>query len=418
MHLDTVVERLHISGAAEALAEGWAEAEESEPRGALSFLEPDYMRRACEAADLSEEVTRAAIAAAARVAADEALRALAWYCHHRLFRTPGPRPRIREWPTLSVALDRDAGMFNALVLLSGTPHMQAVHRRRGIPRDVIRDTVHDLKLCIETEDYTREVRGRGISLRILNWLTWHWRGELYRLGRLQFVPNRFHGRLRAFRSRSSGAVAALSDPGVRYRADGQVDGAGGVHDAERAWTSDLCMDRGEFVGHPIHPTGYAIRKPMRLSADEWEPVLAPGDPVLNMHIPRGSPMDYDRCGESMRRALAFFPKHFPDKPFVAFDCYSWILDAQFQALMPRTSNLVRFQQEMYLFPIGSSGESTLSTVFGRDRGDPCTWPRKTTMQRAFARHVDKGGHFRGGGCFLMVRDFDWGSQVYRRHEAP
>jgi hypothetical protein len=36
------------------------------------------------------------------------------------------------------------------------------------------------------------------------------------------------------------------------------------------------------------------------------------------------------------------------------------------------------------------------------------------LQRAFARHLEVGGHFRGGACFLLKEDLAWGSQVYRR----
>src|SRR5207237_237173 len=93
----------------------------------------------------------------------------------------------------------EAGRFYVLGLLSGTPQMRAVHRRRGIPADVVRDTVLDLKLQREKEDYFQEYGHWGISTRILGWLLHHWRGELYRLGRLQFVPGQFHCRLRALR---------------------------------------------------------------------------------------------------------------------------------------------------------------------------------------------------------------------------
>ena len=55
------------------------------------------------------------------------------------------------------------------------------------PGGPIRDTMADLRLCIETEDYRRDFGHWGISPRILSWLMNHWRGELYRLGRLQMA---------------------------------------------------------------------------------------------------------------------------------------------------------------------------------------------------------------------------------------
>src|SRR4030042_3606114 len=106
--------------------------------------------------------------------------------------------------------------------------------------------------------------------------------------------------------------------------------------------------------------------------------------------------------------MAFYPKYFPDNPFVGFTCYSWILDHQFERLLPPASNLVRFQKEVYLFPIRSGGSGPLETVFGFKPGDIRKAPRGTTMQRAFAELIEKGGHFHGGGCFLLARHTEGG----------
>jgi len=232
------------------------------------------------------------------------------------------------------------------------------------------------------------------------------------------MPGVFRGGLRAFRHRTQRTVLALCESGQRYRADGQRDGAGRVEDPEGAWESVLRTEGDEIVGQPILPVGRACRETVRLPAAEWRQALAPGDPVLEIHIPAGPPMDYAACAVSIRRAIEFFPRHFPDRPFVAFVCSSWILDAQFEALLPPTSNLVRFQKEVYLYPVRSSGDSTLETVFGSVCRDPAALPRETTMQRAFARHLEQGGHFRGGGCFLFPCDFRWGSRFYRRQRLP
>lgn len=419
MDLKTIVARLDIATSEEALAPGWEAAQAARPAGAPPFLAPDYVHWACEQAFLTPEMTAAALAAARRIAADDALSALAWYCHYQLFLQDREKPEVRRWPLLTTALDRDAGMFYVLVLLSGTPQMQAVHRARRIPPEVIKDTVLDLKLQLETEDYFLKYGHWGISPRILGWLLLHWQGELYRLGRLQFVPVPFGGRLRAFRHHTSGIVVALSEAGVRYRTDGQVDGAGDVYDPT-AWTSTLTLTGEATIGHPISPLGHVLETTLTLSGREWRQVLAPGDPTLDIHIPTGSPMNYDACGESLRQALAFFPRHFPDKPFVGFSCFSWILDAQFEQLLPPCSNLVRFQKEVYLFPIKGGSGGVINTVFGfgLNLADLPRFPRRTTMQRAFAAHLERGGHFRGGGCFLLKDDLDWGSQCYRRKTLP
>jgi hypothetical protein len=417
MELKAVLDVLQIPAASEPFRDDWDVADKLRPVGEIEFLAPQFVRWTCEAAHLTGDVTEHVLRTAKRVAADENLRALAWYLHYVLFQRKGSA-RIKGWPILSDALGEDAGMFYVVILLSGTPKLQEIHRKRGIPADIIRDTVLDLKLCLETEDYTTRYGHPGISPRILSWLLGHWRGELYRLGRLQFVPGHFHGRIRAFRHHSKNTVVALSDRGVEYRADGQVQAAGGVKDDKGAWISTLDISSDRIAGYPIDPRGDAVHQLVRLPAHEWKQVLSFGTPTLDMHIPAGEPMDYDACGKSIHQAMEFFPEYFPDFPFLAFTCFSWILDNQFEQLLPVTSNLVRFQKEVYLFPILSGPNSTLNTVFGTTKVDLATLPRRTTMQRAFAAHLDKGGTFQAGACFLLPEDLKWGAQVYRRQTLP
>ncbi|MBI3945211.1 MAG: DUF5596 domain-containing protein [Armatimonadetes bacterium] len=416
MNLRTTLAALGIPDAEPVFAPDWERHLREIPQGSLPFLAPDCVATACRAAFIPEERTAEILAAARRVAADPAASALAWHCHAALFRPGEPRPRTGAWPMLTAALGRDAGLFYILVLLSGTPQAQAVHRARAIPPDIARETLRDLNLYCETEDYPLLTGDWGLSTRVLGGIMQHWRGDLYRLGRLQFVPGSFSNGLRAFRHRGSGAVVALSEEGVRYRADGQLQGTGGGEDRGGAWTATLALSDSEIRGHPIASWGCALRETVTLAAAEWQPALAPGDGVLHVHISGGSPMDYDSCGDSLRRALDFFPRYFPDRPFVGFCCRSWVLDNQFERLLPPSSNLVRFQQEVYLFPLLSGGAATIEAVFGfgLTPDDRERFPRRTRMQQAFARHLDAGGHFRSGGCFLLKEDLDWGSRRYRR----
>ena len=413
MDLHAVVSKLGVADSADALSVNWSRSQSAMPKGDIEFLTPGYVRWECGAVFLPDDMTEALARTAGRIAKDEAISAFAWYCHYCLFRCENPSVSPRGWPLLTSALGRDAGLFNVLVLLSGTRRMQEFHNSRGISAEIVHDTVLNLKWHLEEGDYREDYGQWGITPRILGWLLRHWRGNLYRLGRFHLAFGDCQARLRAFRHRTKGTVIALSEEGVRYRSDGQIDGAGGIKDSTGAWTSTLTITDKAVAGYPIDPRSFAIRQETELPTAEWRQELAPGDPIIEIHIPAGSPMAFGECAKSLRMGLEFFPKHFPEKPFVAFTCHSWILDAQFEQILPPSSNLVRFQKEVYLFPIHSGTEGTLKTVFGRKMKDLATAPRDTTMQRAFAEHVERGGHFRGGGCFILPRDSDWGSQFYR-----
>lgn len=420
--LPQIAARLRLPEGGAPWAQQLDEAVTAAPAEAPTWLTPTAITEACQLAGMNESMTAAAVALGRRVQQDAALRTMLWYYHHCMFLAV-PYVFEANWPLLNEALGDDAGMFQVLVVLSATEQVQEIHRRRGIPADVTRETLSDLAFCLATEDYTEQHGRWGLSIRIMSWLSNHYRGQTYRLGRLQFVHASFADVLRAYRHRRDGTVVALSEAGVRYRADGQYDGAGGVEDPQGAWTSELVETAEGVEGYPIHPAGYAVHRRVRLASADWAPALARGDGVLDMHIPAGSPMDFDECVQSLRRATEFFPRHFPEQPFVGFDCRSWLLDGQFDQLLPTTSNLVRFQRQMYLFPQPGQTSWVTGVVFGR-RGegtrtfDIAELPRKTTMQRAFAEHLERGGHFRAGGCFLLTDDLAGGLDVYRRQKLP
>ena len=120
-------------------------------------------------------------------------------------------------------------------------------------------------------------------------------------------------------------------------------------------------------------------------------------------------MTVERCRASMRQALEFFPRYFPDKPFVGFACGSWILNPELDRIYRPDSNMVLWQRELYLYPLANhpNSRSGLHFVFGTNDVDPATAPRDTSLRRALLDHLDAGGRLLGGGMFLLLEDFVW-----------
>jgi hypothetical protein len=416
VQLEQVLSALDIENAGEVVGRDWEESQRAVPAGEIAFLTPDFVRAACAATLVSETVAEQAAPVAARIAAAEPLRALAWHFHYTIYVLGhADWDWIGKWPVLTTALGNDAGLFNLVVLLSGAPEMQRIHRAHAIPEEVVRATLSDFHLWLGPE---QERTGRpyaGLTPVNVAWLSNHVRGNLYRLGRLQFQFATFQGKLRVYRHVASGAVLALSAEGVSYRDDGQI-----ARREEAAWTSSLAANDREVTGSPIVPTGRAVREPVTLSLAEWRPALMPGDPVLNLHIPSGSPMAHQACGDAFRTALSFFPRHYPDYHFVAFHCGSWILNTWLEEVLPPTSNLVRFQREVYLYPIALWPPSMIDRAFGKLPEDLGQAPRDTQLRRAVLEVLEAGRELPvgGGACFLFPEDFRWGEEVYRRQEVP
>src|SRR5438105_6626075 len=396
------------------LREGWATSQASLPAmGHLFFLEPSFVAAAGEQAGLAPALREALAAAARQIEAQPAARALAWHVYHRLRYDPVAEDWSgRRWPLPTPLLGDHAGLLYALALLGGLPELRALYQAHGVPEPVARATLSDVQRCAER--FRRHHGTWGVAPRHLSWLRLHLSGGIFELGRLQFQPGVWWMPARAFRHRTRGAVVALSEDGVRYRADGQRDGAGGVHDPQGAWTARLDLGGEWVVGHRIRPTGQADTEETRLSRAEWVEVLSPGAPVLHLHIPVGRPLELEACRRSLEEALRFFPACFPEVPFVAFSCTSWLLDAQLEKLLPPSSNLVRFLRQMYLLPMVGDGREAFNYVFDGVPADLRKAPRDSALRRALLDHVLGGGHLRGGNCFLLPEDLPrWGSNIYR-----
>ena len=106
-------------------------------------------------------------------------------------------------------------------------------------------------------------------------------------------------------------------------------------------------------------------------------------------------------------AVDFFAYHFPDYAFRAFDCYSWMLDAQLEDHLPPDSNIARFLGGFYLFPVpGANDAQTIERVFGFgiEKLDLDAAPQDTSLRRAVVSHMRNGGHWRGGGGVMFPQD--------------
>ncbi|AMW09858.1 acyltransferase [Streptomyces qaidamensis] len=72
--------------------------------------------------------------------------------------------------------------FAVYVFVAALPYTRSYHRERGVTADVSRRTLADLGRNMA---FHRRRHGRG-GVEVPQWLTRHFRGELYQLGRLQF----------------------------------------------------------------------------------------------------------------------------------------------------------------------------------------------------------------------------------------
>lgn len=226
--------------------------------------------------------------------------------------------------------------FPVYVYLAALADVRRFHAHRGIPDEISWATLSDLGRNLARD---RLLFGDG-GLRTSGWLTLHFRGSIYQLGRLQF--NRMN-----------------------------------IRAAERPW-----------LGQAPPWVADAFRQ---------------GGPALGIHIPESGPLTLEACADSFSRAHSFFARHFPETPTRLGICTSWLLDPQLADYLAPDSNVMRFQRRFTLVGDGPDGDAEiLRFVFHRISPSIDDLPQRTTLERAIVAHLRAGKHWRNPTGWLEL----------------
>ena len=308
-----------------------------------------------------------------------------------LFYDRGVFEGLGHWPILDDKQWPGGNMVYACVFLAGYDHARKLHADLGIDEAVTRQTLADLGLWVQ--EY-RDQHGHW-GLKNLAWVgNYFLKTRVIQLGRLQFESNTFGLGFRGYRRRGDGRLLVLARDGQRFRHDGQFEGENQTLDPEGPWVSTLEQDGDALRGHVVSG-GAVAREAASFDGRQWAPAFDKGSPALSVHIPAGGGLSAEACRESIRRAAAFFPRHFPDKPFDLIWCHSWLMDPQLQEYLPPQSNIAGFQKLFHLVPRpNTSGWQTLERTFGRSDIDLSTVDAHSSLQRAVLEHHRRGRRWR------------------------
>ena len=407
--LNGVLTTLEIPQASELLTPHWQESLACLPDGPPRFLTRASIMGICCYGRLGAEAASLLCETAETIRESPALLRLAWHCarlvyEHLDYGADG----MRQWPDLDHVLPERSGLFYLLIALDMIPRTRERHRELGVPEEITR--ANCTNLCVHAERHKFAMGRWGTQQRLLYWLRNHTTGELFRLGRFQYMIKPFRGQLCAYRHRGTGAIVALANNGVTYSQEGWM------LRGEHAWAASFHEDDECVTGNPVSPLGHAVPEQARLDKREWQLALRTGDPVIEMHIPAGGGMTPERCIESMRMATEFFPRYFPERSFKGFCCTSWVFNPRFSTILAPDANIRLFEQEVYLHPVPSGRRDGLYFIFGTDDVDPATAARDTSIRRIMLEEIEAGRPLMTGGMFVLTEDLEhFGERFYRRH---
>lgn len=386
------------------------------------FLDPVTVAQTATEGGLDQQTITPLIVLAQRIGNEPQLQHCAIALHAQVYEQSSAAVN----PTADECFGTEVNKLYLLLAVDAVRLLRTVHETRGIPAAVTQESYGALPMSAQ-----RYAQWHNGAVGMEEWVFRHWfggvvaTGNLYRLGRMEFILQEFDGDLRLYRHKASGRLQAVAEAGIGFTAEGyrpftyqerlyQHYGWAVPQEDASGWTAELHEEEGLIRGTPISPLGYATRQPVELAKAEWELILRNGDTVLDMHIPNFMPLKLDLLKESLQRALDFFPRYHPERPFQSFACSSWIFNTQWVEMLQPSSNLLAFQRQGYLFPLASGGAGAMYFLFGNQLLDLATAPRDTTLRRAVLDHLQAGGQLRDGGFLLLPEDVArFGEDPYR-----
>lgn len=279
------------------------------------------------------------------------------------------------------------------------PETVAGLQKRALPADVIADTMAEYDYCVQL---CRNSLGRpAFDLGRLWWIQRIIHNQLVHIDRLKYdLPGPYLQGFWVYEN-SAGEQLVLAD-GLQLHRSGGILGAAGLEDTQGSFVADIAETDTTVEGYPV-ANGLVQPEKIRLDKTLWKLRLSPKDNVLGIHIPPGGGFDPKTMDESFSRAKEIFRKCYPDYPFKAFHCRTWLLSPQLRTILKPESNILAFQNRFVSVPYCSNGRECFSFLFGILSGVPQMQelPENTSLQRAVkAIYVDGGCIHEGEGFFF------------------
>lgn len=265
----------------------------------------------------------------------------------------------------------------------------------GLSWQVISDTLQGFEA--EINDYYN-MFGRSGMRRYVSWFLLFIRGKIIRVGRLNFEFTSLQQKIRVYQKEDD--IKILID-GQYMHKKGMVFGSKGQDDEESKFFADIVEEAGRVSGYTVDEYGECI--PEKVTLEGYTEILRKGDNVLSVHIPADEPFTPQLCEESFKEAKKIMADCYPETNIKAFYGCSWMFEKRLKELMGRETNITRFADLFYIFPVQSAAEAVQSYLFHKSGQIKCEeLPEDNSMQRAVKKYLCEGNYFYEKGGIRMI----------------
>ena len=223
---------------------------------------------------------------------------------------------------------------------------------------------------------------------------WHWNmlcasGSMFLFGILKFVPSEFTS---SFPIITNGKEYVSLAGGEFF-----VGKEGELVDCEEksVGRTSFFEDDSSYVGHVVAQNGSVALTATKFDKSVWHDFLRGGDHTIDIHIPAKVEYTPEKFKEAFKMALEFYKDYYPDHNTKAFACYSWILSAQLDKVLPENSNILKVNSRLHLLPqIGTFDENIMFIRKG------------SSLQQKIADERAKGTEFHFGVMYSPLDELE------------
>ena len=305
---------------------------------------------------------------------------------------------LKKFPYGEYGEQADYEMAAFFSQLAFAPDVAAHHRAHNVPEDVIEDTLNDLYECgilVCNDCFDRD----GCHPRCFGWNQIYMNYRILRVGVLNFeIRDHFTGAVTVFGNGKGEYVALANDRDIAP--NGQMTGSAGCDGVD--YHAVITETDDYYEGHAADPV-WAVygKEPVRLSKEEWSPVLVREDHIINVHIPSSVAITPENCEAAYRRAAEVWTRCYPEYTPKVFTCFSWLLDPQLRRMLKPTSNVLAFQNRYQRFAMKNPGRAVDAFLFRKPVERIEDWVEDTSLQRTVKAHYLAGGYiYEPGGFFF------------------
>lgn len=322
-----------------------------------------------------------------------------------------------------------------LVLLSCVPRAREEMVRRGIPEEYYSDIPHRM---LRDQMSRYEKTGR-IDVLDMPWKMNFYTLTIFLLDRFLFIPYEHTEGFSLYRSTKTGKVIGLNDAGNRYDCEGQLLSWAGEEPEEPDPEEKKIPDSGHiyarrpagrdepFVtireedektirGNYMNPTGFTQKDLITIDKSEYREVLKKGDYLIALHIPGGEGYTPERMQNSMKLALDFFAKYYPELDMKGFWSSSWLYDKRLEMIIGKNRNITNVQDLMWRYSDGEDGEMLYIHLYRNLDTTLTDYPCTTTLQKGAREFLQKGNRFCTTGMMILKEEALSGEKYYTQED--